>query len=345
MSNRKLMPFSYSVYGLRVKANLPIPGLLTCPSSTGDDVQVWLKSTPPLRAEPHASTAEAYYVSDCRDERGEPVLKAWNLAGGAYSYLRYSDGMELVINRAGTEVWADWPESLTAEDAAVYILGPVLGFVLRLRGTTCLHASAVAIGGKAVGLLGPAGAGKSTTAAAFARLGHPILSDDVLALAERDDAMYVEPAYPHLRLWPSSVNILYGTPHALPRLVPTDPSWDKCYLSLSDGVHVFQRQPLRLGAIYLIGERTDHPTAPFVEGISDSAALMALVTNTYANQLIDRALRAQEFALLSRLVVRVPVRRVVPHADPARLPDLCAVLLEDSRRTGEVGMHLTAQSA
>jgi hypothetical protein len=334
------MPFSYSVYGLRVKANLPIPGLPTCPSPPEDDVQFWLKSTPPLPAKSHADAAEASYISSYRDEQGEPVLKAWSLVGGAYSYHRYCDGMELVIDRAGTQVWADWPESLTAEDAAVYLLGPVLGFVLRLRGTTCLHASAVAFGEVAVALLGRAGAGKSTTAAAFAGMGHPILSDDVVALSERDGTLYVEPAYPHLRLWPSSVDMLYGTPHALPRLVPEHPSWDKCYLSLDVNEHVFQRQPLPLAAVYLLDGRADEPSAPFVENMPDGAKVMALVANTYANQLIDRELRAREFALLSRLVVRVPVRRVVPHSDPARLPDLCAALLEDFGRTSEVGVQL-----
>lgn len=330
------------MYGLRVKANLPIPGLPTCPAPPADDVRLWLKSALPLQAEAHAGAVEASYVSQHRDERGEPVLKAWSLAGGAYFYLRYCDDMELVIDGAGTEVWADWPESLTAEDAAVYLLGPVLGFVLRLRGTTCLHASAVVFGDAAVALLGPAGAGKSTTAAAFAGLGHPVLSDDVVALSERDGALYVEPAYPHLRLWPSSVDILYGTPHALPRLVPEHPSWDKCFLRLDANKDSFQKNPLPLAAIYLLDERADEPGAPFVESLADGAMLMALIANTYANQLIDRALRAREFALLSRLVARIPVRRVVPHADPARLPDLCAALLADFRRTSELHPTHTA---
>ena len=42
-----------------------------------------------------------------------------------------------------------------------------MGFVMLLRGIVCLHASAIAIDDEAIALLGPAGSGKSTTAAAF----------------------------------------------------------------------------------------------------------------------------------------------------------------------------------
>ena len=53
---------------------------------------------------------------------------------------------------------------------------------LRLRGVPALHASAVAVGGAALAVVGSAGAGKSTTAAARAARGHAVVADDVLAL-------------------------------------------------------------------------------------------------------------------------------------------------------------------
>jgi hypothetical protein len=56
---------------------------------------------------------------------------------------------------------------------------------------------------------------------------------------------------------------------------------------------------------------------------------MALVANTYTNYLLDRDRRAAEFAALGRLLARVPVRRVVPHVDAARLPRLCDIILAD----------------
>src|SRR5439155_24208272 len=132
------------------------------------DVQIWLQSSPSSLGEMLETAPELWYTSPDQDDRGSPNLTAWKMARQAYFKLHYSDGTEFIIDRKGTEVWCVWPDTLTLEDAVVYLLGPVLGFVLRLRGITCLHASAISVGDRAVVLLGPAGAGKSTTAAAFA---------------------------------------------------------------------------------------------------------------------------------------------------------------------------------
>ncbi len=225
-------------------------------------------------------------------------------------------------------IWARWPEPYTLEDTAAYLLGPILGYWLRLQGIPCLHASAIAVDGRAIALLGPAGAGKSTTAAAFARRGYAVLSEDVVPLREQGDAFIVSPGYPLLRLWPESVRDLYGTAEALPRLTP---NWDKQYQDLRAGDDKFQRDPLPLAAIYVLGERLADPAAPAVVAEAAASGLMTLVANTYTNYLLDQLLRAQEFHFLARLVARVPIRRVTPHTDPTLLDRLCEVILDDYR--------------
>jgi hypothetical protein len=199
---------------------------------------------------------------------------------------------------------------------------------LRLQGIPCLHASAVAVNGRAIALLGPASAGKSTTAAALAQRGYPVLSEDVVALREEDGAFLVAPGYPLLRLWPQSVHDLFGAGESLPRLTP---NWDKRYLDLTARGDGFHRDPLPLAAIYLLGERRAEPGVPAVESVPAGSRLMSLVANTYTNYLLDPALRAQEFQSLARLVNRIPVRRVTPHAEAAFLPRLCDVILDDYR--------------
>ena len=149
------MSLGYKVYGLRIASNLPLPGLITQPEASGMDVQIWLKDG---NSEfPSASSIPAsnfLYVSPNSDEQGQPTLRVCMIEGGRYFGFFYSDGTRFAIDRGAREVWADWPENSTLEDACTYLVGPVIAFVLRLRGVTCLHASAVAVDDRAIALLG-----------------------------------------------------------------------------------------------------------------------------------------------------------------------------------------------
>jgi hypothetical protein len=69
--------------------------------------------------------------------------------------------------------------------------------------------------------------------------------------------------------------------------------------------------------------------SPRIEEISARQALLELVQNTYMNWLLDREQRAAEFQVLSDLVATVPVRRIVPHSDPAKIAALCDLIVAD----------------
>lgn len=316
------MSYRCSIYGLGVIANRSIPGV---PASTiaSEDVRISFGSLPAWLQQVSNTQIETSYVADYQSEHGEPALRVFRLLDGQYYKFCYADRTEFVVDQAGAEVWAQWSEPLTLEDTATYLLGPVFGFVMLLRGIVCLHASAVAIGDKAIALVGPAGSGKSTSAAAFSDRGFRILAEDVVTLDDRRDRFFVRPGYPCIRLWPASVKAIYGSEAHLPKLTP---NWDKCYLDLTEN---FQRDSLPLAAIYHLSERRHDLAAPFVTRLDRSEALMSLVANTYATKLMDKQMRAREFELLTRVVKSVPVRRVTPHADPARIGELCIRILTD----------------
>ena len=313
------MDYRCSIYGLGIVTNRIIPGV---PASTiaSEDLRISFGLLP---AWLHAAQGEACYVADYNRDCGEPALRVFRVLDGKYYRFHYADQTQFVIDRSGSEVWAEWSSPLTLEDTATYLLGPVMGFVMLLRGIVCLHASAIAIGKEAIALVGPAGSGKSTTAAAFAERGYSVLAEDVVTLDDRGDRFLVRPGYPCIRLWPPAVKALYGSETHLPKLTP---NWDKCYLDLSAQ---FQGEALPLAAIYQLGERHHDSAAPFIESLDRSEALMALVANTYATKLMDKHMRAREFDLLSRVLSRVPLRRVTPHSDLARLPNLCDLILAD----------------
>jgi len=313
----------YSAYGLFLRSNLPIPGLAALDSqATRPDVEVHFGNPPPLVSSSSNDESNLVYTSAFTTEAGEPALKIWKTARGLLR-IDYFDGAKFWLDEMGRTIWAVWPDTLQIEDAATYLLGPVLGWVLRLRGVTCLHASAVAIGGAAAAFVGWAGAGKSTTAATLARRGHAVITDDIVALVEKDGAFVAMPAYPYLCLLPDAVKLLYGSDEALPAF---SPSWDKRRLQLAENRLEFERQPLPLGSIFLLGERSAEPDAPFIEEVAPKEALLALVANSYATNLLDREMRKNEFEVLGRLVNRIPVKRLRSHTESSRIEALCDLI-------------------
>ena len=324
------MSFNYSVFGLSLRSNLAIPGLNPANAPLpANDVEVHLGISPVTQSDLSTDHGELKFVSSDLDAAGQPALRIWHVHGGALLYLAYCDGMEFWLDRKGASVWARWPGASSLEDAATFLLGPVLGLLLRLRGVTCLHASAVAFDDRAVAFVGDEGAGKSTTAAAFASRGHAVLSDDVVAIVEREDGFYVLPAYPYLSLWPDSVKLLYGPEKTLPTF---SANWDKRVLSLAEDRLSFQKEPLPLGAIFILGERSSDAAAPFLETPSMHDCLMALVANSYATGMLDTEMRGQEFALLGRLLATVPVARIRPQEGTAEISVLCGAIRESYQR-------------
>jgi hypothetical protein len=278
----------------------------------------------PALAEDSRSETEIYRSVET-NSAGEPSLRISNVGQDAWVRLIYSDGTMFWIDSERERVWAIWSSTSCLENTVSYLLGPVLGLLLRLKGVTCLHASAVAFGNYSVAFLGATGVGKSTTAAAFAKLGFAILSDDIAALSESHGDFLVMPGYPRICLWPESVEMLYGSADALPKILPED---EKRLLTLGHGSTRQETRALRLAAIYALGDRRPDP-APIVEPLTARPALLSLVTDSFANKVLNREMRAQEFDLLSRLVTRVPMRRVFAHEDPERIHHLCEAIWKD----------------
>jgi len=312
-------PAFHQAYGLFIDTNLAIPGLPELTEVSQVDVKLRCLAMP----------ADLNRFFQSWQPSTQPMQVCWQRFQDTYWYLiRYSDGTEFAGDRYGREIWTRWTAPMTLEDMATYLLGPIFGLVLRLRGQTCLHASSVAIAEQAIVLVGRAGSGKSTTAAALAHRGYPVLCEDVAALITRDSDFWVQPAYPRIRLWPNSVAALYGRPDALP---PLTPNWNKHYLDLQQGKVHFQASALPLAAVYVLSDRQTEPYIPQVKALSPQTGLLQLTANTYASGFLNAQMRADEFDCLARLVNQVPIRQVIPHKDLTYLPLLCDRLVADAQ--------------
>lgn len=315
---------SQLAYGLRIIANRSVPAFRVIENSGVGDVRIHLKDGTEF---PGLSSSEFSYTSENIAESGQPTVRLGKLFGGAYG-LFYGDGARFAVDPDGREIVADWPPGYDFDDAATYLSGPVLALVLRLRGSVCLHASAVAIEDKAIALVGSAGAGKSTAAAAFAKSGYAILSDDVVALVEQSDCFRVQPGYPRVNLWVDSVRALFGEEHALPKITPT---WEKRYLALDQGGFRFESRALPLGVVYVLCSRERGRSTCHIGPIAPPEAFIALVANTYSNYLLSKEMRSIEFHWLSRLVKSVPVRYVKPPEGVPRPGELREAIAADAK--------------
>jgi hypothetical protein len=323
------MSFACSIYGIGINVNVPIAGIAGLRAPSRVDIEISLGTIPASIAQIRSQDWQEHHRSAEVTPCGTPYIRVLRRADASYHRIEYIDGTVVVIDGSGSRIWAAPPEQASIEDTATYLLGPILTFALRLRGVTCLHASAVVIDGQAIAIVGPSGSGKSTAAAEFARLGYDVLTDDVLALAQEAGHFVAQPAYPRIRLWPESVGLFFGRHDALPRITQ---GWEKRYLDLQKPEYRFRDTPSPLRAIYLLGDRSADPAAPVISCVSARTGLLSLVANASGTYFLDKAMRAHEFEMLARLASCTALRQVTPSVHFERLTELCELIVADCHR-------------
>lgn len=218
-----------------------------------------------------------------------------------------------------------WLEGARLDLAELRFLGPVLSYWLELRGLPTLHASAVAVNGRATAFVSRHGGGKTGLAAAMVRAGFPLLTDDLLVLEELAGRWDARPAYPEMRMWPDEAAHFMGPPEDLP-LVQADS--EKRRVAVGDGgFGSFLDASTPLACIYLASRRPEGGGGIEVQPVSRSEALIELVRHSFSARLVEAAgLQPARLERLARLVRAVPVRRLVYPSGFDRLPEVVRYL-------------------
>ena len=324
---------TYGVFGLIVSTNRSIPGLEANRLRGGSvrprtDVHLVVHDVPAWVREASERGPEPFYVSAVRGPSGAPALLARALDRGVLFQVRHWDGTECFIDRTGERLWLSWPAD-GVDDPYEFLLGHVMGFVLRLRGSLCLHAAAVAgRGGGVLAIAGRPGVGKSTLVAALASRGYPVLTDDVAAVMRDADGSFVlHPGPARLRPRRAGLTALAASSPAVHWVASPLP--DCVDIDLSQPGLTHAREAGRLQRVCFLESRPNCVAAE-LGPISHVDAVIALSSDTWARRLQSRQMQQQEFQEMGRLLTAVlPIRATYsPGSDwiAALIPHLACVL-------------------
>lgn len=312
----------FSLYGLQVDSPVPLPGE-PVEGGAPSDVTVHFGGRPPAaRGWSEEEDTRVVHRSETT-LLGIPVLTADRPGDEGWLRLRYAEGIRFHISAAGDEVWTDWRAPLTEADAVAFLVGPILGVVLRRMGVLTLHASAVVLHGRAWAFLGSRGSGKSTLAAAFARAGTPVLTEDALALRPGEDGWTATPAYREIRLWEEGARLVAPAGEELPALTPT---WPKGRLDLAARGLPFASAPVPLGGCFILEDYAAAGVPSRTSRLEPGPAMIELVANVYVNYLATAGELARELVVLADISRRVPVWTLRPASGEQGLAETVATL-------------------
>ena len=243
------------------------------------------------------------------DPDGKAIARFHREPGGFL--LRFVDQVDFRLEMASGEVVAIPTPHVprhTVERLFANAVGPLLA---NHAGRLTLHGSAVALREGAVAFIGASRRGKTTLAAAFARQGHPFLSEDVLALRRGGGGYIALPADPRLRLFGDSADTLAdGEDNARS---------EKFDIAASDALpHCDRAMPL--SHIFLLGPGDVAQTV--IEPMSAAAALAALLPHAFVLDCEDRDRLEAHFTRMADLAEAVSCSAIDYPRDFASLPDV-----------------------
>jgi hypothetical protein len=213
----------------------------------------------------------------------------------------------------------------------ILLLGEIFALWLELRGIPAIHASAVVVDNEAIAFLSTNKGGKSGLAAAMMREGSTILTDDLLPVEYRNNRFIARPGYPAMRMWPDQAGYFLGTYDHLEIVHP----WyaKRRILVGSQGFGSFCQEEKPLKIIY-IPERGNSDSEVTIEAISGKKAFLELIHNSFSAGIVEGlGLQRERMNFFARMVVQVPMRRLIYPEGFHHLKQVVGSILEDADNT------------
>ncbi|MGN6587495.1 MAG: hypothetical protein ACTHKT_08510 [Solirubrobacterales bacterium] len=302
-----------SAFGLALRSELPLPGLVTGAGSSSDGADVRIA----LSREPGEPFEDAERLQEWHYPDGTLGLTIDHDERRGYRFFLYSagvfelatDGSRLVVrpDRDFEEQW-HWRR---------YLIGQVLPFAALLHGLEPFHASAVEVGGGGVLLAGGSGLGKSTLALNMHLAGAGFLADDSVAIEATSSGLLTHPAIATTKVRRGARDLLAEDDRgALLEMVSEDEHETRYRVRTPAG-------PLPLAAVCMLERGKEKGSLAATEGRADPWELLG---STFNDLVRDPSRLQAQLDLCGRIAEEVRFLRVRVGERPG--PEAAARLTE-----------------
>ena len=290
----------YSIYGLVVDSELPLPEI---PAAASQSANVSLR----IGKVAFRSTAPS----------GVVVYKPLSSSEVIVHY----DGVGTAFVRGGESIVLQPSSAADLLSVRLFVLQQVFGVVLLQRGLFVLHASAARMNGRVLAFAGPSGEGKSTMVAALIESGAQVVCDDVLAIdLQNTSGPMALPGLVQLKLTAKTQT------EVAPRILSRQAIRDRLGKTLCEAEAGRVTEPTPLAAIYLL----ESGAAISIIEVPQSRAAIELVRHTYGSRLLQAIdASARHFEQAAALARTTPIFKLTRPRDLLLLPTIVEDLSGD----------------
>jgi len=190
------------------------------------------------------------------------------------------EGTAIFLIENGNSIIVSPLQPQKEDEIRLYILGTCMGALLLQNKIYPLHGSVVSIDGKAYGIVGFCGAGKSTLARALVKKGYKLISDDIIPISFQTQGPCVIPSYPYQKLWEESIVQFKMDLNQFNPIVHREKKYS---VPITNN---FETNILPLEGIFVLNKQQEEHVN--IEKVKSLRGLQELFTHTYRNSLIQR---------------------------------------------------------
>lgn len=306
--------YRYAAYGVSIRSDAPLP-LPPLATSGVFEIEVHNNNGP---------INPCIQVESGFEQNPSTAFDVASFPDGS-SYVRMPGVGEISVSPDGRFLDCRRYAESTSESFNVYLVTQALSFALVKCGLEPLHATAVAIDGKAALFLGDCGFGKSTLAAAFLQAGYPLLTDDLLVLHKPHAALLAYPGSPRIKLFPQMARKFLGesvtgapmNPYTHKMIVPLK-EWQVC------------TDALPVGGIYALARASEVRGAEVgLSVMSQRETFLALLAGTFNRTLLEPARLRRQFEATQGLANTLRVKKLSYPRSLCSLPAVLELVISD----------------